>query len=222
MASIRAVIFDLDGLLLDTEPILRRVDSAAVARFGGILTDDLRQRTLGLTHEDKDSLFVSELRLDVAPLFLSALRSEMLAQLWPTAELMPGAAELVANLKALGMPLAIATSSKASVVRSKLERHPDVLSAMRAVAAADHPLVKKPKPAPDIFLAAASDLGIDPAHCLAFEDAPSGVEAALAAGMQVIAVPDPKLPTHPILGRVPRLDSLLAFDILSLGIGINT
>jgi len=58
--EIRAVIFDLDGVLLDTESILRRVDAEVIARHGGALTDDLRQRALGLTHESKDRLFVDE------------------------------------------------------------------------------------------------------------------------------------------------------------------
>ena len=211
--EIHAVIFDLDGLLVDTEPILRRVDAEAVARYGRVLTDDLRQRALGLTHEAKDRLFVKELGLAVAPELLSAQRAERLVELLPTVELMPGAAALVAALAARGIPLAIASSSTAAVLRLKLQRYPDIFLAMSAIATADHPRVVHPKPAPDVFLAAAFDLGVDPASCLAFEDSPAGIESALAAGMTVIAVPDRELPTHPILARAHQvLPSLLAFD----------
>jgi len=70
-----------------------------------------------------------------------------------------------------------------------------------------------------VFLAAAVELGVDPANCLVFEDAPSGIESALAAGMIVIAIPDPDLPPHPILARAHQvLPSLLAFDPASWGI----
>ena len=219
MSPICAVIFDLDGLLLDTEPILRQVDTEAIAHYGGVLSDDLRQQALGLTHGDKDRLFVHALNLPVAPAVLSALRATMLDAVWALAELLPGAANVVASLQAMGVPLAIATSSTLPHVRTKLRRHPEIVAAMSAIATSDHPLVRHPKPAPDVFLAAATLLGADPASCLALEDAPSGVAAALAAGMFVVAVPDPRLPPHPILQQAhEQLLSLLDFDPTHWGI----
>jgi pseudouridine-5'-monophosphatase len=219
---IRAVIFDLDGLLLDTEPILRRVDTEAVSRYGGVLTDELRQRALGLPHEVKDELFVRELGLMVAPEVLSLDRSKMLEELLPAAELMPGAESLVSTLAAGGIPMAIASSSDSAAVQKKLQRYSGIVSAMTAIATCDHPRVRHSKPAPDIFLAAAFDLKVAPANCLAFEDAPSGIESALAAEMTVVAVPDPHLPPHPILQRADQvLRSLTEFDPRVWGLRVS-
>jgi pseudouridine 5'-phosphatase len=190
-----------------------------VARYGRRLTNELRQRALGLPHEAKDRLFVESLQLPVAPERLGAQRTEQLERLMPDAELMPGAGALVARLAAADVPMAIASSSTTEMVRRKLVRHPAIASAISAVATSDHPLVQLPKPAPDVFLTAAQELGVDAADCLALEDAPSGIESALAARMTVIAVPDPELPLHPILTRVHRvLPSLLAFDPTEWGI----
>ena len=91
------------------------------------------------------------------------------------------------------MPLAIATSTEAPLFAIKAARHRDWLSIFRAAVCGDDPRVARSKPAPDIFLAAAQDLGAPPAECLVFEDSPFGVEAARAAGMQVIALPDPAM-----------------------------
>ncbi len=216
---IKAVIFDLDGVLVDTESILLHIDADAVARYGGVLTDDLRQRAMGLTHEAKDELLVSELELPVEPGRLSHERSEALEARFPAVRLMPGAAELVAGLSRAGMPLGMATSSTLAVVKSKLQRHGALLHAFGVIATADHPRVRRPKPAPDVYLVAAQDLGAEPSACLAFEDSPTGIESALAAGVRVIAVPDARLPAHPILGRVEAvLGSLLDFDPIGWGI----
>src|SRR5262245_31047934 len=96
--QIRGVVFDLDGLLLDTERILRQVDAEALARYGAPLTPDLHQRTLGLSHEAKNQLFVEELGLPVTAEALGAVRASRFAELLPTARPMPGAAALIGAL----------------------------------------------------------------------------------------------------------------------------
>ncbi|MPZ15832.1 MAG: HAD-IA family hydrolase [Chloroflexi bacterium] len=218
-AEIQSVIFDLDGLLLDTELIFRRVDSEAYAIYGGVVTDELRQQALGLTHEAKDQLFVNRLGLPVLPEAMSQLRAKMLEEEFRLAELMPGAGSLVATLTSSSVPLAVASSSTAAAIRLKLQRHQTITASMSAMVGCDHPRVALPKPAPDIFLAAAFELGVDPRHCLVFEDAPSGVEAAVAAGMWVVAVPDPALPPHPALAHAHQLLlSLLAFEPTDWGL----
>jgi len=90
------------------------------------------------------------------------------------------------------------------VFELKTQRHP-WFAHFDAIVCGDDPLVKNPKPAPDIFLAAARDLGAAPADCLVFEDSPFGVEAARAAGMQVIALPDPAMDR----GRYAHADAIV-------------
>jgi pseudouridine-5'-monophosphatase len=110
----------------------------------------------------------------------------------PTAEPMPGARELTAALHAMDVPLAVATSSTRASFALKTRRHGAWFGRdFRAVVTGDDPRIERGKPAPDIFLVAARDLGATPSACVVIEDAPSGVAAARAAGMQVVAVPDP-------------------------------
>jgi beta-phosphoglucomutase-like phosphatase (HAD superfamily) len=89
--------------------------------------------------------------------------------------------------------MAIATSTETRLFRTKAAPHREWLSIFGAVVCGDDARVTQPKPAPDIFLAAARDLRAEPADCAVFEDSPFGVQAALAAGMQVIALPDPAM-----------------------------
>ena len=110
-------------------------------------------------------------------------------------------------------------SSELTVVKSKLQQHGALLHAFGVIATADHPRVRRPKPAPDVYVVAAHELGVEAPACLAFEDSPTGIESALAARVRVIAVPDARLPAHPILESVEAvLASLLDFDPTEWGI----
>jgi pseudouridine-5'-monophosphatase len=106
---------------------------------------------------------------------------------------MPGAVDLTAALVGHGVPLALATSSSRDMFELKTLRHRAWFGCFSVVVLGDDPRVERGKPAPDIFLVAAEGLGAPPASCVVIEDAPAGVEAARAAGMQVIAVPDPAM-----------------------------
>jgi pseudouridine-5'-monophosphatase len=188
--SIRAAIFDLDGTLLDTERFLDQANGALLRAHGRELSPELRRRLRGRTREDNDQTLAEIIGAPITIDEVSAARAALLEGAWERAELMPGAARLVHRLLERGVPLAMATSSYASAVAVKLRRHPALRDAMRVIVCGDHPAVRRPKPAPDIFQAAAAELGVEPAACVVFEDAPSGVRAAVAAGMRVIAVPE--------------------------------
>jgi beta-phosphoglucomutase-like phosphatase (HAD superfamily) len=213
VARIGAVIFDLDGTLLDTEPLLDRANACVLRSYGRDLTPAIRARLLGRTRADTDRILAEAAGPSVDPREVSATRAAMLDGGWSTAGLMPGAARLVARVAAAGTPMAIATSSTTASLAEKLRRHDALRAAMRVVVCTDHPGVHHPKPAPDIFLVAAAELGIAPDACLVVEDAPSGVLAARAAGMRVIAVPAPCVRADPVFaGAAQVIESLDELD----------
>ena len=121
-----------------------------------------------------------------------ARRKPLLDALFPTAEPIAGARELVERLFERGVPLAVATSSDLHQYRLKTSRH-EWFSMFQTVVCGDDPRISNLKPAPDIFLVTARELGAEPEQCLVFEDSLAGVAAARAAGMQVVALPDPNM-----------------------------
>jgi HAD superfamily hydrolase (TIGR01509 family) len=180
-------VFDMDGLLLDTERLSRRALHAAAAELEIVLPDDAFFELIGRPGKEihrRLALRVGEeaaARLDV--------RSESFYQLY-LAEGVPvkeGAAELLEWLAASGRPCAVATSTRTTKAERKLaaaglRRH------FHAVVGGDQ--VAHGKPAPDIYLAAAAALGLAPQRCGVFEDSEPGVQAAHAAGARVVWVPD--------------------------------
>jgi len=100
----------------------------------------------------------------------------------------------------------------------KTTRHREWFACFQCMVLGDDPDVKRGKPAPDIFLTAAARLGAQPEHCLVLEDAPSGVEAAQAAGMFVVAVPNPGMSREVFGGTIPILPSLESFDPTAWGL----
>lgn len=184
------VVFDLDGVLLDTEPLYTEATRRIVARFGRTFDWRVKSRMIGRPAAEAARILVEQLDLPLDPSALLAERAAVLASLLPDAAAMPGAPELVTALAARRVPMAIATSSVRPLVDLELTRHREWLRPVRVLITGDDPRLVRGKPAPDIYLLAAADLGADPALCVAVEDAPAGIEAARAAGMQVVAVPD--------------------------------
>jgi pseudouridine 5'-phosphatase len=184
-----AVIFDLDGVLLDTEPLYTQAVQEIVGRWGKVFDWPVKLRTLGRGAEEGARILLSSLDvpLDVGQ-YLEE-RDRRLAELFGEARELPGARDFVAKLVERGLALAVATSSSRAQYRQKTAHHA-WFEAFRVVVCGDDPEVVQLKPAPDIFLVAASRLGVVPAECLVVEDAPAGVEAARAAGMRVLALPD--------------------------------
>src|SRR6185295_8265791 len=125
---------------------------------------------------------------------------------------MPGARRLTGHLAGHGIPQAVASSSHRHDFELKITHHREWFACFQCVVLGDDPEVKHGKPAPDIFLAAAARLGAMPSHCLVLEDAPSGVEAARAAGMPVVAVPNPAMSADAYLDANEVLSSLEFFD----------
>ena len=189
----RFAIFDLDGVLLDTEPLYTDATAQVAARFGKIYDWSIKRDCIGRGTLEAARIIVDALALPLSPEALVVERERVLTDLVARAPAIAGAESFTRALAARGVPLAIATSTEAPLFAIKAARHRDWLSIFRAAVCGDDPRVARSKPAPDIFLAAAQDLGAPPAECLVFEDSPFGVEAARAAGMQVIALPDPAM-----------------------------
>jgi pseudouridine-5'-monophosphatase len=106
---------------------------------------------------------------------------------------LPGAVRLTRHLHALNVPQAVATSSDRHNFDLKVTRHADWFSIFECIVLGDDPEIRHGKPAPDIFLMTAARMSAPPSQCLVFEDSPYGIEAARAAGMYAIAVPDPHM-----------------------------
>jgi HAD superfamily hydrolase (TIGR01509 family) len=220
-----ALVFDFDGLILDTETSEFHSVSAAFAEHGleldraewqGIIGTadhphwvDLLEEALGRPVEDREALLVRRTGEHDLVVLSEAVR--------------PGVVELLAAAEDAGVPAAVASSSSWSWVGGHLERL-DLRRWFRHVVTRDDVGGDRTrtKPAPDLFLLAAERLDVDPASCVAFEDSPHGARAARAAGMAVVAVPGPM--TEGLdFGDADRLVASLAdVELADLGALVRT
>jgi HAD superfamily hydrolase (TIGR01509 family) len=185
--AIQAVIFDLDGILVDSE-WLSFVEWQKLARqHGGTLEDSVFPELVGTTAEETAALVMRHagVGFDV-PESCAAIWRLVTERLKREIEPLPGSPELVRSLVRRGYPLAIASNSLSDYIENALE---GLGMAAYFPVWASRDQVAEGKPAPDVYLLAADRLGIAPERCLAIEDSRVGVQAAAAAGMRVVAVP---------------------------------
>lgn len=182
-----AVIFDMDGLMLDSERAINACMAQAARELGHELPDSLWLQMIG-GGEGLCRRLVSE-RIGEAAADALLERSEVLYDAVADAGIdhRPGIVDLLQWLVARGIPRAVATSTRRPLAMRKLKAA-GLLPYFDAVCTSSD--VPRPKPAPDVYLLAARTLGVDPARCVVLEDSPTGVRAALAAGMTPIQVPD--------------------------------
>jgi len=185
-----AVIFDLDGTLLDTEPLYSIASQKVLDRFGETYTPELKQRVMGGDSRTSAQTIIDEFGLPLAPEEYLALREVYLLELFAACPEIPGAGDFIVAVHDSGLPLGLATSSHTHLRDVKLAGK-SWGELFRASICGDHPRLERSKPAPDIFLLCAKALGVAADRCVVFEDSPNGIAAGIAAGMGVIALASP-------------------------------
>lgn len=183
----RAVVFDMDGLLLDTEVLWQRAEGRLFARHGDEFTFEDKLTVMGTSAGFTGEFYARRLDLPAedAPQLIRELTELMLEELQADVDARPGAIELVKRLKGR-IPLGLATNSPRFLVDAALTSA-GFTDAFDAVVSSDD--VEHHKPAPDLYLLACERLGVAPADALALEDTASGIASAKAAGLTCIAVP---------------------------------
>jgi pseudouridine-5'-monophosphatase len=186
------VIFDLDGVLLDTEKLYTEATQRVVGEFGKTFDWALKSQMMGRHELEAAALLVQSLALPISPEEYLKRQLPIAEELFRSATEIVGAEAFVSALAARRIGLGVGTSSTRRLYELKTG-HLRWFSAFSAVVTGDHADVRALKPAPDIFLAAARALDAEPSRCLVVEDSPAGVLAACAAGMSVVAIPDAAL-----------------------------
>jgi sugar-phosphatase len=208
---IEAVVFDMDGVLVDSEPIWRRVELEVFGRLGVELREEDLLKTMGVRIADVVRMWHERHPWDEPP--VEDVADEIVERVADTIEreasLAGGALEAIDRLRAHGLPLALASSSPMRLIEAVLRmgRLEDRFDVVLTAEDEEHG-----KPAPDVYLSAARALGVAPERCLAIEDSINGVRAAKAAGMVVIAVPPPETRGGDIGGADLILGSLADLD----------
>ncbi len=182
-----AVLFDMDGVLLDTEPLYTVAYDRMLAPYGAHLDRTTKLEIMGRPALRSAAHVIEKFGIPMTPEEFVEKRKPILAELFANAPAVPGAEDFVRALASRGLPIAIATSTGQALFQVKTRSHP-WFSLFQAVVCGDDPEVERPKPAPDIFLTAARRLGVTPQRCAVFEDSPTGVQAAAATGGRVFAL----------------------------------
>lgn len=198
MRAPAACLFDLDGLLLNTEPLHGQAWREAAAHFGTNLNGDQLLELRGRRRLDCARQVITWMKTPISCDQLLAIQQPIARRLLPDAGANPGAEDLIACCQHLGVPMALVTSSSADSVELKISNHPWIRQIGTRVLGSD-PDLKAGKPAPDPFLLAAERLGVAADACWAFEDSVAGSHAAIAAGCQVWVL-DPDSRTSARLG----------------------
>lgn len=184
----KAIIFDLDGTLINTEKLAEETWRRTLAQFGLTLTDDVLRKTIGERLDIILDFMVDHYNLPLTPKELGDLEYPIWKELNAGgAPAMPGADALLATLDERGVPWAVATNSDTQTAINAIT-HLGFIETAGAIFGSDR--VENPKPAPDMYVAVAQAIGFEPSDCLGIEDSVLGHKAAHDAGMTTIVIPN--------------------------------
>ncbi len=191
---IAAVVFDLDGVLIDSEPVWERVRRELVAERGGHWAPDAQRRLMGMNTQEWARYLSEDLGVGLTPAKVATVVTDRMAASYREhLPLLPGAVEAVHRLAAR-WPLGLASSAPAVLIETVLQS-----AGLRPYFAVTMSTEQVPhgKPAPDIYLAVTDQMGCSAPDCAAIEDSSNGLRSAAAADLRVIAVPRPQYPPDP-------------------------
>src|SRR5256886_999784 len=204
---IEAIVFDLDGVLIDSEPVWEEVRRGLVAERGGHWAPDAQRRLMGMSTPEWARYLSEDLGVGLPPNEVASLVVDrMAARYRERIPFLPGAVEAVRRLAA-GWPLGLASSAPAVLIETVLQAA-GLRSYFQVTMSTEQ--VPHGKPAPDIYQAVTARLGVSPAACAAVEDSSNGLRSAAAAGLHAIAIPHPQYPPDPdaLAAATPRLPAL--------------
>ncbi|CAO1372214.1 unnamed protein product [Diamesa tonsa] len=214
-SAVTHVIMDMDGVLLDTEVLHKKATQNILDNYGKEFSWDVKVTLMGLQRENFSKKIVEIYELPMTWQEYSELVQIQIDLLMEDCQLCPGAERLVRHLHSHNIPICVATSSNEKSVEVKTRKFQDLFKLFNHKVMGSSDLeVKNGKPAPDIFLIAAQrfEEKPEPKMCLVIEDAPNGLEAGCAAGMQVVMIPDPHVPEEQTKGANLVLKSLEDFQ----------
>jgi HAD superfamily hydrolase (TIGR01509 family) len=209
VAPILAVVFDMDGVLVDTEHLWDEVREELTTEWGGRYTPEAQEAMMGMSSLEWSRYLHETVGLGEPPETINAeVVRRMLARYEVELPVVPGAVDAVRRLDGEGFRLAVASSSNRELIDAVLRRL-DLAALFEATVSSEE--VGRGKPAPDVYLEAARRLGVPPSSCAAIEDSASGIRSAHDAGMRVIAYPNRHFP--------PSADVLASADVVIDSLG---
>ena len=219
MWTTKAVIFDMDGLLINTEDIYSKVTQIILDKYGKTFTWEIKMKMMGLPQEDAAKILCQSTGITITPEEYLESRNSLHKQYFQHCELLPGVEQLVKHLKKHNIPIAVATSSYKDPFLLKTSHLSHLFNLFDQIVLGDDNELKRGKPFEDIFVLAAKRLNLDcNKNIIVFEDSLVGIEAANRGHFNAIWVPHPQMPIIEHSFKCTHINSILDFNPEKFGL----